>query len=191
MGPHADDLHHLADGPGLHQLPGVDSGLHLQALAVVDHVLAARLGDGALDVLQLLQSGEGGLVGEVVLARLHHPDAQGGPLAGDAGAGHQLCLRVGQHLLLAFGGDGLGVGLAVGLHLLGVGVVDVLQGGARVQQAAGHAVDVAVVQPHGGKHEFPGLYHRVGLAFRGVEHAVFCCHCAQSSFISSRRSCPR
>ena len=71
-----DGLNHLADGALLDQFAGVNGGLHLQQLAVHDGVDPLGLGDGLAHFGQLLERGDAGLVGEIVLAVLHGADAE-------------------------------------------------------------------------------------------------------------------
>ena len=76
MRPHADDLHHAADGSGLDELAGVDGAFHLQPFAVIYKVFSACFRDGFLYVGELLKCGERRFVGEIILPGLHHTDAE-------------------------------------------------------------------------------------------------------------------
>ena len=62
--PHADDLHHAADGSGLDELAGVNGAFHLQPFAVIYKVFSACFRDGFLYVGELLKCGERRFVGE-------------------------------------------------------------------------------------------------------------------------------
>ena len=144
----------------------------MQALAVIDHVFPAGFPHHGLGAFQLLKGGEGRLVGKVILACCHDPQAEGAALAGDVRAADQAGVPVLQHLFLAAGGDGLGIGFDKLRHPGGIGIIDIFQGAARLQQGVGHAVDVAVIQVRRGKNEFAGGNHGPGFAHGGVVHAV-------------------
>ena len=176
MGPEALHVHHFADFPCVDHLPGQSGGLAMDALAVVAHVLAAGSLDHFLGGVELGHGGEGGLVGEIVLACAHDTEAEGAPLAGDVGAADHVGIRVGQHLLLGEGHLHLGIGLDEIGHLVGIRVVDVFQGAAGLQQSVGHAINMAMIQVGRGKDELAGFYHRGGLALGRVGHAVGCIH---------------
>ena len=179
--PHADDLQDPADSALFYQLASQDGALDVQPLAEIDKVPPPRPRAGGLDGVELREGGEGGLVGEVVLAVLHHPDAEGGAVAGDGSRCHELYFGVGEDLLLRFGGTGLGVFLPVVGDLRGVGVIDPLEGCAGLQQAVCHAVDVAVFEPDRCEGKFAGADYRAGLSGGGVVHAVRFLH-KDSSF---------
>ena len=81
--PEADRLDHAADRAGLDQLAGPDRRAVLESLAVHDRVDAARLRLHAPHLGELLERGDARLVGHVVLAVLHHADAERRALVGD------------------------------------------------------------------------------------------------------------
>ena len=172
MRPHSQYLKHPPDRPLFDQLPGIDGALGLQPLAEADHIFAAGLPDGGLRGVELFERNQRRFVGEVVLARFHHPDSEGGPVAGHAGAGHQFHLRVLQNPRFGVRRRGLRIRLAVCGDFFRIGIVDPLQGRARFEQPVGHAVDMAVVKTDRRKHEFSGFHHRVRLADRGVIHTM-------------------
>ena len=95
--PETDHLHHAADGAALDELPGAHGALHVQPLGVVDHVFPAGLGDLAPRGLELLEGGEGRLVGEVILARIHHAEAERAALVRHGGGGDELDLALLEH----------------------------------------------------------------------------------------------
>ena len=172
MGAEACDGNHLSDLAGMGDVSRQNGALVMQPLRVVDHIFLPGLlhlfpGGG-----QLLQGGEGSLVGKIILAGVHGPQAQGAALAGDGGPGDHHGLRVLQHFLLTVGGPGLGKRLQEGGHLPLVRVIDILEGAAGLRQAVAHAVDMAVVQPDGGEHEFPVLHHRLRSALGGIGHSI-------------------
>ena len=76
MRPEADRLHDPADRAGLDQLAGLDGRAVLEPLAVHDRVDAPGLRLHATHLGELLERGDARLVGHVVLAVLHHADAE-------------------------------------------------------------------------------------------------------------------
>ena len=112
VGRDVDGLDHLADGALLDQFAGVDRGLHFEALAVHDGVDALGFGDGLADFGKLLERGDAGLVGEKVLAVLHHADAERRALVGDLRAQHELRGGIVEDLVLGL--DDFRVGKALG-----------------------------------------------------------------------------
>ncbi len=167
VGAEADHVDDPADGPGLDQLVGVGGGLHVQALAVVDHVLATGLGHHALGLVELVERGEGRLVGEVILAMFHHPAAQRAAQTGHGGGGHQGDRGIGEHLVEAPGDPDLGKHLEKCRDPGGFRIVDPGQTCAGADQAAALVIDVRVVQVNRGKGEFPGS-ERGSVRFCGV-----------------------
>ena len=69
-------LHDAADGALLDELAGVHRGAHFEALGIHDGELAPRFLHGLAHVGELLERGDAGLVGEIVLAGLHDADAE-------------------------------------------------------------------------------------------------------------------
>ena len=161
MGPHANDLEHPANGAGAYQLPCIDRRFHLQPLAVVYRVFPAGLGNDRFHLGQLLQRGQGRFIGEIVLPRFHHTDAQCGPLIGHTSGGHKLCFRILQNLRFRGRRPCLGVSRAKRLHLLGIGIVHPFHRSPRIQQAVGHPKNMAVIQPDHREHKLSRLYHWV------------------------------
>ena len=172
MRPEALHMDDLADSALLNQVACQHRAFHMQPLAVIDHVLLARLRHHLLGAVQLLQGGEGSFVGEVVLARLHGAQPQRTALVCNRRAADHVRFFVVKQFFLAPGDFHLRVRLYERLHLLRVGVVDVLQRAARFQQAVRHAVDVPVVKVRGGKDKFPRLHDGLRLAFGRIIHAV-------------------
>ncbi len=166
---HVDDP---ADGSLLQEIGREHGGLILEPLAVVDHVLAARLGGDFPRLVQLPHRGERRLVGKVVLARLHHLAADRPPLRSHGVACDEADLGIVQDLLQGPRDPCLRELGPEGVRLPGIGVVDPLERGAGLEEAVAHAVNVPVVQPHGGHREFSRLHDRARLALRGVVHAV-------------------
>ena len=101
MRPEPDRLHDVADRAGLHQLARPDGRAVLEPLAVHDRVDAAGLGLHAPHLGQLLERRDARLVGHVVLAVLHHADADRRALVRNRRAQHQLDGRVLENLVLA------------------------------------------------------------------------------------------
>ena len=98
----AQHLHDPADGPVCDELPGEHGALHVQPLAEVDHVLPAGCARLGARLRELVEGGDRRLVGEVVLAVLHHPQAEPAAVRGDGGTRDQLHPLVGQHGLFAW-----------------------------------------------------------------------------------------
>ena len=182
VGAEAFHMDHLTDFSLFDHISGENRALHMQALTVIDHVLPAGFPHHGFGAFQLRQGGEGRLVGKVILAGRHHPQPQGAALAGDMRAADQAGVLVLQHLFLAAGGNGLGIGFDKLRHLGGIGIIDIFQGAARLQQGVGHAVDMAVIQMCRGENEFAGGNHGLGLALGGIVHAVGYLH-GDSSFV--------
>ncbi len=97
----ADRLHDAADRPRLHQLAGLDRGAVLEPLAVHDRVDALGLGLDLAHFGQLLERRDARLVDQVVLAVLHHANAERAALVGDGGADDELQRLVLEDLRLA------------------------------------------------------------------------------------------
>ena len=98
--PEPDGLHDAADRARLDQLAGLDRGAVLEPLAVHDRVDAARLRLHPAHLGELLERGDARLVGHVVLAVLHHADAERRALVRDGGAEHELDGAVLEDLVL-------------------------------------------------------------------------------------------
>ena len=173
----ADDLDHPADGALFDELAGVHGTFHMQALAVIHHVFLSGFGGFFLCAVQLFQRGERRLIGKVILAGVHHPQAERTALGGDRRTRDQPHRRVFQNLRLTAGGTGAGMFLEKGVHLGGVGIVHPFKGAAGLGQAVAHAMNVAVVKRRSGKYEFSGFYHRSGFPFGGIGHAICVGHC--------------
>ena len=176
MGTEAGNGEHTADLTAVDHIARHNGALHVETLGIVDHVLAAGVGDGLLCGGQLIEGGEGSLVGEIVLACRHGAQTETAALAGDGGAGDEVGVLILEGLLLASCGDGLRIVLQESGDLFGVGVPDILQGSAGLQKTVGHAVDVAVIQAYRGEDKFTGLDHGLCFALRGVIHTVCCVH---------------
>ena len=146
-----DRLDDLADGPGLHQLAGLDGGLHLQPFAVHDGVDLLGFGDGLADRGEIFERGDAGLVAEEVLAVLHGANADAGALVGDLRAEHKLGGRIVDDLVLR------GYDLDVGEALLECGELVLLAAPGRDEftaaalHGADHAVDVVVAHAADGE----------------------------------------
>ena len=106
-----DGLNDFADGALLDEFAGIDSGLHLEPLAIHDGVDALGLGDGLAHLSKLLQGGDAGLVGEEIFAMLHGAHAERGALIGDLRTEHELHRGIVQDLVLRC--DDLHVGKAL------------------------------------------------------------------------------
>ena len=145
----------------------------MEAFTIIHHVFPACLVDRFLGRSQLLQGGQGCLVGKVILPGVHHSNAQGATLAGDGRAAYQLHLRIAKDLLLALRSLYLGEGLHKTLYLFGIWVIHPFQRCPGLGQPVAHPVDMSVVQTHRRNDEFLRFYHRGGLALGGVIHTVF------------------
>ena len=87
--------------PAFTSSPGLHGGPVLEPLAVHDRVDALRLRLHATNLRQLLERRDARLVGHVVLAVLHHADAERRALVGNAGAQDELNGFVVEDLALA------------------------------------------------------------------------------------------
>ena len=162
----------LSDLSLLDHIARQDRPFHMETLGIIHHVLPPRGSGGPFRLFQLLQGGEGGLVGEIILSRCHDPAAKGPPLRGDMGSGHQYGLRVGQQRFLGGGSHSLGIGFQELRQPLWLGIIDGFQGASGLDERPHHAVDMPVIQVGGGKKEFPRLHHRAGLALGRIGHTV-------------------
>ena len=98
---HADRLHDTADRPRLHQLTSFDRGAVLEPLAVHDRVDALGRGLNLAHLGELVERRDPRLVDHVVLAVLHHANAERAALVGDGGAHDELQRFVLEDLRLA------------------------------------------------------------------------------------------
>ena len=103
----SDRLHDLADGAGLHELAGLDRGAVLHPLAVHDRIDTLGLGLDATHLGQLLERRDARLVDHVVLAVLHHANAERRAFVGNGRAQDQLDRLVLEDLGLTAGDLGL------------------------------------------------------------------------------------
>ena len=172
----AVDVDGPSDGSLFDQLPGEDGGLHMDALAVIDHIFSSGLLYHLLCRLKLLQAGEGSLVRKIVLPRRHHPKPKRAAQAGHRGSAYQLHLRVGKDLLLACRGLRRGKALLKSRNLRRIRVIDPLHLGPRLRQAVAHPVDMPVIQRDGSDLKFPGSHHRRRLSLGRIVHSVFFLH---------------
>ncbi len=149
--PEPDGVDHLADRPGLHQLARLHGRPGLEMLGVADRVDPAGLGLHPPHLGQLLQRGHARLVGEIVLAGLHHGDAERRPVGRDAGGGDQLDRRVVQDGARV--GDALRLGVA-GLERAGEVVLRRVEGdelAPGAEQRVDLPEDVVVIDADGGE----------------------------------------
>jgi len=86
---------------------GKHRGLHVQALAEVDGIFFAGAGNDSFGGVELVEGGEGRLVGEVVLAGFHHAATDGTAIAGHGGGGDEVHGAVGQDFVERAGDLGL------------------------------------------------------------------------------------
>lgn len=177
----AGDLDNTSDNLLPDQFGGVHRALDVQTFGVIHHVFLARAGDGGLHRLELFEAGQRRLVREVVLAGVHTADAQLSPQIRDRRGGDELNLGVVEDRLQV-GGERravLGGEFAGGLGV--VGIEGVLERRAGLGEAVGLAVDVAVVHRGDREAELAWPDHGIGLAGRGVIHAVRSCftHCGR------------
>src|SRR5665647_165211 len=182
--PEADHLHDASDRAGLDELGREHGRLDVDAFGVVDAVLAARAGYGFSRRGELLESREGCLVREVVLARVHDAQTQRAALGCHSGARDEADLGVVEHFVLAAGDLHLGELLRERRDLGGIRVIHPLQRGARAEQTVRHSVDVPVVQPDCGEGEGAGLDDRCRNRIRGVGAPEDAAHV----FLSLRRA---
>ena len=92
--PEAVNMNGSADSALLDELSRKDSRLHMDALAVINHIFSSGLLHHLPGRLQLLQGSERRLVREIILSRRHCPKAQSTPLAGHGSPAYQLHLRI-------------------------------------------------------------------------------------------------
>ena len=92
-------LNHAPDRTRLHQVAGLHRALHLKPLAVHDAVDSLRLRDRLPHLSQLLQRSDARFVGEKVLPRAHHTNAQRRTLARNLRTQHKLNRRIMQNLI--------------------------------------------------------------------------------------------
>ena len=146
-----DRLHDVADGAGLHQLARPDGRAVFEPLAVHDRVDAAGLRLHAAHLGQLLERRDARLVGHVVLAVLHHADADRRAVGRNRRAQHQLDARVLENLVLAARHLDAGEPLLKILHQVRLFGVDPHQLAAAALHGADLAVDVIVVDADDGE----------------------------------------
>jgi hypothetical protein len=109
----------LPMAPCLHQLAGIDRGLHFQPLAVHDGVDALGLGDGLAHLGQLLQRGDPGLVGSGSPCRAAWRGRPAARVDWDLRTEHQLNGRIVQDLVLRRNHLDVGKALLEGCELVG------------------------------------------------------------------------
>ena len=170
--PEPGDRNHLSDLPAVRNVSRQDRSFVVQPLRVVNHVFLSGPFHRFPGRRQLLQRRERRLVRKVVLPRFHRPQPKRAALARNRRPGNQLRLRVLKRFLLAVGRPGLGKSFQESRHLLLVRVVNIFQRAAGLRQPVAHPVNMSVIQPHGGKDEFPVLHHRRGFSFRCIVHSV-------------------
>ena len=73
--PESEDLNNFPDRAALHEITRMHRALHVESLAKINHVFAARVGHDLPRLRQLLEGGERGFVRKIILARRHHPAA--------------------------------------------------------------------------------------------------------------------
>ncbi|EGE55414.1 hypothetical protein RHECNPAF_930061 [Rhizobium etli CNPAF512] len=94
----AERLDHLADRAFGDELASLDGGAHAMALGKADRKDPAGLGDGALDLFELREGRDTGLVGHHVLAGFHRPDSKPGAVARDRGNADDIDRRIVEQL---------------------------------------------------------------------------------------------
>ncbi len=172
VGAEAEDLDHASDGVLMDQSAGVNGALDVEALAIINGIFFPGAGDSGAGLIELIEGGEGGLVGEVILAGFHDFAAERAAVAGDGGGGDERDVGVGQDFIEAAGFLCLRIFGEEGGDLGGIGIVGPLELAAGFEEAVGLAVDVAVIEVGGGEDELAGFHDRAGAALRGVIHAV-------------------
>ena len=95
-----DRLYDITDGACLDQLARFDGAAILEALAVHDRVDPSGRSLHATNVCELLQRDDAGLVHHIILAMLHHADAERGALVRNDRREHKLDRGVLQDLTL-------------------------------------------------------------------------------------------
>ena len=146
-----DGLDHFSDRALPHQFPRVNSGLHLQQLAVKDGVNPLGLSDGPAHIRQLFQRGHAGLVREEILAALHGTHSYAGSFAGDLRGQHQLHRRVVEDLILGLRDLYIGKSLAERRQFVFFAAPRRHKLSAAALHRANHAVDVVVADAADGK----------------------------------------
>ena len=84
-------IHHLkhpSQGPVVNQLTRVERRFAAEAFGVAHHVFPPGSHHRPSGLLELIQSGEGRLVGEIVLAGLHNLQTHGASLIRNRGGGY-------------------------------------------------------------------------------------------------------
>ena len=145
-----DGLDDAANRARLHEVAGPDGGAHFVALAVQDRVDALGLRLHAPRLGELLERGDAGLVGQVVLAVLHDADADRRPLVRDRGAQHELHVAL-EDFLLAARDLRLREAFRVRGGQLRLLRVDGDQLATAADDRVGHAVDVVVIETDDGE----------------------------------------
>lgn len=145
-------------------------GAILEPLAVHDRVDAPGLRLHAPHLGELLERRDARLVGHVVLAVLHDPDADGRAIDGDRRTQDELDARVLQDLILVSRDLHLREPRLEGLHQVGFLRVQPDKFASAAQHGADLAVDVGMVdaddrEPNPG----PGALHHVVGSWRGLQ----------------------
>ncbi len=149
-----DGLHDAADRAGADQLDRTGHGADLEPFGVVDRPDAPGVGNRPPQLGKLLGGGASGLVAHHILAVAHRLDGDRGAVAVDRGGEDQLHAGIFQQA--AFVGDARDVRIApdeaVQRLWFAVGpVADALA--AVFEQAAGHFIDVTMVEADRGELE--------------------------------------
>ncbi len=173
--PMRSKAHHLddpSDRPVPDQFPGKDGAFHMEPLAVIDHVFSARSRGRRARLLQLVERGERRLVGEVILARLHHANAERASIGGNGRRRDEMNLGIIEDVLERTNRLGLRKMFDKASDFFRVGVVDITKRPACLDQSVALAVDVAVVEGCCGKNKFTSFHHRRRLALRRIGHSI-------------------
>jgi hypothetical protein len=168
----AHHLEHATDRAALHEFAREDRALDVQPLAEIHEVFAAGGGDHRAGLGELVERGERGLVGEVVLAGAHDPATEWTAFGRDGGGGHEFHVGVVENLVERARGTDAGILRLEGGDALRIGIVDPFQLAAGFEEPVALSVNVAVVEVGGGKDKLAAFHHGIGFALGGVGHAV-------------------
>jgi len=169
---HSDHLDHPADRSVGNQLLCKDGGLDMEPFAVIDGILPVRLRDLFPGRRDLVQRGEGGLVGKIVLPVVHRPKAEAAAVGGNGRTGDEVNRGILQDRLFRRNGTYIGECFPEIGHLGRIRIVHPRKLGTRLDQSVAHPENMAVIQPDHAYPEIPFPAHRGGFPLGSVIHSV-------------------
>ena len=137
-------LNHPPDRTLLHQVAGLHRSLHLEPLAVHDAVDTLCLRDRLPHLSQLLQRRDARLVGEKVLTRAHHANAQRRAFARNLRAQHKLNRWIMQNLIFRRRPLHIGIAFLERGHLVRLRPLRHYQLAATPLNRTHHSIDVVM-----------------------------------------------